>query len=86
MSRAPVLLNSKELEQLVRKGSPSLVEFWSPTCSHCAALDPTVERLAREWGERVTIAQVDVGEHPSLSGKWKVLGTPTVLLFNEGPR
>lgn len=82
MATVPTLLSPDDLRRLVASGAPALVEFYSPTCPHCQALEPTIEELAREWGNRATIAQLDISEHPKTGRDWNIMGTPTVLIFN----
>jgi thioredoxin 1 len=84
MPSHPTFLSPADLNRLVSSGQPALVEFYTPTCPHCQALEPTIEALAREWGERLTIAQLDLSEHPKAAREWQVMGTPTVLVFDNG--
>jgi thioredoxin 1 len=84
MPATPTLLTPDDLRRLAESGVPALVEFYSPTCPHCQTLEPTIEELARDWGDRATIGQLDISAHPKSAREWTVMGTPTVLIFNRG--
>ena len=77
------LLSPRGLLDLIASGRPAMIEFYSPVCPHCAALEPVLEEIAQEWGDRVAIAQVDVLENPRVAQDWTVMGTPTVIFFRN---
>jgi thioredoxin-like negative regulator of GroEL len=63
---------------------PVMVDVWSAGCQPCAALVPTVKRLAHKYDGRVKVAQLNVGAGPRAAGRLGVRGTPTVLFFRGG--
>jgi thioredoxin 1 len=58
-----------------------LLYFMSPTCGPCRAMTPAVRRLS-EQGARVRV--VDVSQDPSLALQLGVMGTPTVMVVQDG--
>jgi thioredoxin 1 len=62
----------------------SLVDFWAPWCAPCRALEPVVEQLANEYGDRLTVAKLNVDDNPHTAAALHVHSIPTLLLFRDG--
>jgi thioredoxin 1 len=71
---------SEVLESIV----PVVVDFWAPWCRPCEAIEPHLESLAAEWGERARLVRVNVDEEAGISSRYGVLSLPTVILFANG--
>jgi thioredoxin 1 len=63
---------------------PVLVEFGAVWCQPCRILEPVLEELAKEWGETVTVAKLDVDEAAQITMDYQVLSVPTIMLFKGG--
>ena len=63
---------------------PVLVDFWAAWCAPCKMLKPVVEELAAEYGERVSIVELDVDANPKVASQFSVLSIPTLILFRNG--
>jgi thioredoxin 1 len=61
-----------------------MVDFWAEWCAPCRAIAPTLDELARESGGKVTLAKVNVDEHPALAARYGVRSIPTILLIKGG--
>ena len=70
--------------EVARSELPVVVDVWSAGCQPCAALVPTVKRLAHKYAGRVKVAQLNVGAGPRTAARLGVRGTPTVLFFAGG--
>ncbi len=42
------------------RGKPALIEFWATWCEICEALQPQLDRIQAEWGDRVNVVAVAV--------------------------
>lgn len=63
---------------------PVLVEFWAPWCGPCRQVAPVVEQLAEERADRLRVVKINQDENPQVSARYRVLGLPTLLVFDRG--
>jgi thioredoxin 1 len=78
-------INSGSFESDVLKAQkPVLVEFGAVWCQPCRILEPVLEELAKDWGETVTVAKLDVDEAAQITMDYQVLSVPTMMLFKGG--
>jgi len=61
-----------------------MVDFWAEWCAPCRAIAPTLDELARESGGKVSLAKVNVDEHPALAARYGVRSIPTILFIKDG--
>lgn len=63
---------------------PVLVDYWAAWCGPCKMIAPILEDVAKEYGDRVTIAKLNVDENPQTAAKFGIRGIPTLMLFKNG--
>jgi thioredoxin 1 len=61
-----------------------VVEFYTKTCSNCAALAPVYEALSAEMGMEASFARLNAADHAELAMKFGVMGVPTIKFFCRG--
>ncbi|OUM97705.1 MAG: thioredoxin [Paenibacillaceae bacterium ZCTH02-B3] len=76
-------LTKENFQKTVEQGV-SLVDFWAPWCGPCRMQEPIIEELAREIGDRATIAKLNVDDEPELASRYGVMSIPTLILFKDG--
>ena len=76
------ILNNKNYKTVIRKGTV-LVDFWAPWCAPCKMIAPTLNEIAEEEGEKITIAKVNVDQNKELAQKFKIRNIPTLIVFNS---
>lgn len=63
---------------------PMFMDFWGPKCTHCLALMPSVEKLAEEMADKVTLTKVNVSGNRRVAMALKVMSLPSFLFFKDG--
>jgi thioredoxin 1 len=71
-------------ERVLRSKTPVLVDFWAEWCVPCHMVAPVVEEIAREKGERLAVAKLNIDDHPGLAQRYGVMSIPTLMLFVDG--
>jgi len=61
-----------------------LVDFGADRCAPCRMMKPVIERLARQYRGRVTVATLDVDANPRIAARFTVRSIPTFLFFRDG--
>lgn len=62
----------------------SVVDFWSPTCGTCHAMDPALEAFASANAVKTQVYKVDVNDNPKTADKYQIQSVPTVIFFKNG--
>ena len=85
VSNAVIHIDNDDFETLViQSKKPALVDFWADWCQPCHMMAPTVEALAKEYGDRLLVAKLDVDANPMTTAKYGIRGIPALLLFKNG--
>jgi thioredoxin 1 len=71
-------------EALAANQGVLMVDFWAEWCGPCRAIAPVLEELSKASGGRVTLAKVNVDEHPGLAARYGIRSIPTILLVKDG--
>ena len=69
---------------VLKADRPVLVDFWAEWCGPCKMIGPSLEEIADELGEKVTIAKINIDENPAAPSQYGVRGIPTMILFKDG--
>ena len=70
--------------EVLKSESPVLVDFWAAWCAPCRIVDPIVEELAGEYGNKLKVGKLNVDENPASAGNYNVMSIPTIMLFKGG--
>jgi len=63
-----------------------LVDYWSDGCEPCKALMPDVMELEEQYGDKVKFTKLNTTGARRLAIKQKVLGLPTIAIYNNGEK
>jgi len=71
-------------EEVLKSERPVLLDYWAEWCGPCRMIAPILEEIADEYGERVTVAKINIDENQETPQKYAVRGIPTLMIFKEG--
>jgi thioredoxin 1 len=71
-------------QQVLKAEKPVLLKFEAEWCGPCQAMKPTIAELADQYGDKVTIATIDIDQNNQTPYKLGIRGVPTVMLFSKG--
>lgn len=69
---------------VLKSGTPVLVDFWAEWCGPCKQVSPHFEALAEELGEKVKVVKLNIDDNPMTAGRFGVRGLPTFMIFQNG--
>ncbi len=69
---------------VLQSDKPVLVDFWAEWCGPCKMIAPILEEVAKEYGDRLQIAKMDVDANQAVPAKFGIRGIPTLILFKNG--
>jgi thioredoxin 1 len=71
-------------ERVLKAQGPVLLKFEADWCGPCQAMKPAIAELASEYGDKLTIATIDIDQNTQTPSRFGVRGIPTVMLFKQG--
>jgi len=65
---------------------PVFVDFWAPWCGPCQMMGPIIEKLAKDYENKIKIGKFNVDEKDSqeISSKYGIQGIPAFKIFKNG--
>ena len=70
--------------EVLESDLPVLVDFWATWCGPCMMLAPTIEQIAKDYGDKYKVCKVDVDDQPQLAMRFGINTIPTLLIFKDG--
>jgi thioredoxin 1 len=69
---------------VLQSDTPVLVDFWAEWCAPCRKVEPVLEEIANEMGDRVRIVKLNIDENPETARAYRVMSVPTLTVFKGG--
>lgn len=71
-------------EEVLKSEGPVLVDYWAAWCGPCKMIAPILDEVAREYGDKLKVAKINIEENPDTPQKYGVRSIPTLTLFKNG--
>lgn len=85
MSDQPVHVTDADFQKVVLESTkPVIVDFWAPWCGPCKMVAPILDKIAKDYADKLTVTKVNTDESSEWAGKYGVQGIPTLLMMNAG--
>jgi len=69
---------------VLKSEKPVLLDFWAEWCGPCKMIAPILDEVAKDYGDKVQIAKINVDENQQVPAKFGIRGIPTLILFKNG--
>ena len=78
-------MNLSEFQQKVSTADkPIVIDFWANWCMPCKMTKPILEKLAKEYDDKIEFMPIDADTSREVLEHFKVIGIPTVLTLHNG--
>nr|WP_202429303.1 MULTISPECIES: thioredoxin [unclassified Streptomyces] len=71
-------------EVVLKSDKPVLVDFWAEWCGPCRQIAPSLEAIAKEYGEQIEIVKLDIDANQETATKYGVMSIPTLNVYQGG--
>ena len=71
-------------DDVLNSSKPVLVDYWAEWCGPCKMIAPILDEIAEEYGDKITIAKINIDDNKDTPTKYAVRGIPTLMIFKNG--
>ncbi len=80
----PEVTDATFATEVLSNDVPVLVDFWAPWCAPCLKLNPVLDALAEEYGDRLRFVKLNSDDNPETTRNYNVQSMPTLTVFRKG--
>ena len=61
-----------------------LLDFWAVWCGPCKVMDPVLDEIIKEHGDKFEMVKINVDDEPEKASNYGVMGIPTYVIEKDG--
>ena len=84
MGATQAVTDASFASDVLQSDRPVLVDFWAEWCAPCRKVEPLLEEIAGEMGDKVRIVKLNIDENPETARAYRVMSVPTLTVFKGG--
>ena len=84
MGSTKAVTDANFASDVLQSDTPVLVDFWAEWCAPCRKVEPVLEEIANEMGDKVRIVKMNIDENPETARAYRVMSVPTLTVFKGG--
>lgn len=81
-----IMETTKFVQRLNQQTLPVILDIWAPWCGPYRRMEPTLNRISKEYMGRVDVWKVNADAEPSITKTLRVIGIPTLIGYTGGKR
>ena len=70
--------------EVLKSHIPVVVDFWAPWCKPCLTAAPVLEKIAKEYHEKLKVCKVNVDEARHTAVEYSIVSIPTLNIYKNG--
>ena len=84
MSKPVKVTDGNFKKEVMNADKTVIVDFWAEWCGPCKMIDPIIKSIAKEYGDEVKVAKLNVDENQSTAARYGFQSIPTMIVFENG--
>ena len=71
-------------DDVLMSEKPVLVDFWAAWCGPCRQIAPSLEAIAKEYGDKIEVVKLDTDVNMDTAARYGVVSIPTLNVYVKG--
>ncbi len=84
MGATKAVTDATFVSDVLQSDKPVIVDLWAEWCRPCKKVEPLLQEIAAEMGDKVSIVKLNIDENPETARAYRVMSVPTLTVFKGG--
>lgn len=71
-------------DNLITNNPLVVIDFTASWCGPCKLVGPLMDQLSEEYGDKITVAKLDIDSNKPIAKRFGIKSIPAVLFFKQG--